>query len=285
MKTLTKTTIAAGLAAAFNIAHAGIIVDLFTEPVSGQSVSTETIGAFDTSQVGSYPASIIGGWRDISITKLTDTIGLATVGEASFSQGAGTLSIDNAAGVTSRAVVTWDGSNVAGDDGASVKTNGLGDIFAGGYDLTVGGSANAFLAQILYADLGFDYSIRVWDMDGSGVALGAGVQFGVPSGVYNSFYSFDWFQLANGDYCDGVASPPFCSNPLTQLDFSITRLGNLGDIDFGHIGALQIVFENDSDHASADFALGSMSTVPEPGTLALVGLGLLGMAGQVRRRR
>jgi hypothetical protein len=280
---ISKTALATALAAMCVIGNsayaAEVVVDLFTDPAAGHDVSTAIIGTFDTDQAGAFPASIIGGYRDISITKLTDNIGAANQGDATMTAGSGVLSLDNATGVTSRGVITWDGSNAAGNDGASVDVTGL-----AGYDLTMGGLVNTFLADILYADLGFDYEINVWDMDGSMATLSAGIQFGVPAGVYESHYAFDWFNLPTGQYCDGVNAPPLCANPLTQLNFFITRGGNLGAIDFENIGALQLVLTN-VNTASVDFALGKVRAVPEPSILALVGLGLLGMASLGRRKQ
>lgn len=277
-----KTAISTALASACvfgGAAQAGeVIIDLFTEPALGQSATTALIGSPAWNQSSSF-ASVIGGYRDISIDKLTDSFGLPTQGDAAISVGAGQLTIDNATGVTSRAVITWDGANNAGANGLSVDTTGL-----GGFDLTMGGVVDTFLADTLYADLGFSYEIKVWDMDGSAVTLAADVQFPVPSGLYVSHYDFNWFNLADGSYCDGVSAPPACANPLTQLNFTITRGGNLGAIDFTNIGALQIVFYNTAAYASADFALGKVRAVPEPGTIALVGLGLLGLGFTARRK-
>jgi len=182
--------------------------------------------------------------------------------------------VDNAVGNKSVAVVTWDGSNIAGNSGSFVNPFGL-----GGVDLTAGGAANAIFAQVIQADLGFDYKITLWDMDGSKSVLEAGVQFGVSSAI-SADYLFSWFNLANGQYCNGVVAPPLCTNPATELDFKITRTGGL--IDFTKIGAMQLELSNVST-ASVDMALGTIVTVPEPGALALVGIALLG-AGVASRR-
>jgi hypothetical protein len=282
-KTAIYTALASALVFGGSAQAAEVIVDLFVDPALGHDVSTAIIGTFDTDQAGAYPATIIGGYRDLSITKLTDDFGVATQGDAAMAAGGGALTLDNATGVTSRGVITWDGANFAGNDGASVDTTGL-----GGYDLTMGGVVDTFLADVIYADLGFFYEIKVWDMDGSMATLAAGVQVSVgPNGMIPSetaHYNFDWFQLPTGQYCDGVIAPPLCADPFTQLDFSITRGGNMGDIDFTNIGALQIVLYNTAEYASADFALGNIRAVPEPSTLALLGLGLLGLGFSARRK-
>lgn len=287
MNAMKKSALAAAAAAMLGFAasaSADVVVDLFADPTGGQSVSTSTLGATDNNQVGPFPTtSIVGGYRDISITKTADNNGSVDVGNASLVVDTGTLVQSNDLGVKSKGVITWDGSNNAGAGGLTPNTVGL-----GGVDFTAGGGATEFLAQVLQADLGFDYKIQVWDMDGHSSTLSAGVQFPVTS-PSTAHYLFDWFNLGNGNYCDGVATAPVdplafqCADPSTQLGFRIDRSGLGGDIDFSSIGALQLTLENASTY-SVDLALGSIRSIPEPSALALVGLALLG-AGVARRSR
>lgn len=284
MKAMKKSLLGAAVCAALGFsaaAQAGVVIDLFTDPVGGiQRAETETLNATVFNQTGPFPTSnVIGGYRDISITKTGDTSGGADFGRATMSVDSGVLSFGNDPGVTSFGVVTWDGMNNAGAQGASVLPTGFGGV---GIDLTAGGSASQFLTSILSADLGFNYKITVWDMDGDKSELSAGVQFQVNAPV-GAGYLFSWFNLSDGRYCAGspYSPPPETCDPFTQLDFTITRTGS-GPIDFQRIGALQ--FSVVGARGDVDLALGSIATVPEPGALALVGVALMG-AGIASRRR
>lgn len=290
MKAIKKSVLVAAVSAALGFAsaaQAGVVIDLFQDPVGGeQKVSTEILGATvnDQNPFAFPTTSVIGGYRDLSIKKTGDIVGAGTIGDntgaATLAAAAGALSFSNAAGVSSVAVITWDGSNPAGNLGAGVVPTGFGGV---GIDLTAGGTADTIFADVLLADLGFNYKITVWDMDGDKSVLSAGVQFQVASTV-SSHYAFSWFDLPDGQYCDGVIAPPLCANPLTQLDFSIVHTG--GPIDFTRIGALQLELTSPVGLVgSFDLALGTVETVPEPGALALVGIALLGAGVAARRTK
>lgn len=275
MKALKKTLVAVAATAMLSIgsvAHAGIIIDLFEgSGATRQTAATSTEGATAYSQVGPR-ANVIGQYRDISITKTADSDTDQNDGESRLSAGAGTLQLDNATGNRSVGLVTWDGINDVQANNPGTD-NGVDTTGLGGIDLTFGG-ANALEASVRSADLGFDYKIRVWDMLGNKSTLSASVQFAVvPTDGIFADYQFSWFNQGTGDY---VAPSPF-----GPFFYSIL---NEGTVDFTQIGALQLELSNTSVD-SIDLGLGLVRAIPEPGTLALVGAALFGVAAVGRRRK
>ena len=272
MTSMKKNLLSAAACALMGLAssaQAGVIIDKFIDPVGGWQEVT-TISGTDFNQSGPFStANVIGGYRDLSVTKLSGD----APGETSMTVYNGKLSFNNDTSVTGKGVITWDGSNSAGAGGSSVAPLGL-----GGIDLTSGGAADQFLVDVFTADLGFNYSISLWDMDGDRSTLSAGVQFQVNSTITTN-YLFYWFNLPTGEYCNGTLVPPDCTDPTTELQFGIDRPD--GEIDFTRIGAIQLTLQG--ARADVDMAIGMIRTVPEPATLGLVGLALLGVGAMGRR--
>lgn len=289
MKALKKTLAAVAattLLSIGSVAHAGAIIDLFNDADdNNQQVTVSTVGGVvhNFKDVG---AGVIGSWRDLSVEKTADNSGSQNVGDVSLVSGGGVLNFSTGAGVYGSGVVTWDGASLAGARGANVKYNGIGEGV--GFDLTHNNSANGILALIGLADLGFYYEIKIWDINNNSSTLKAAVQDsfdGQGVSYIPADYLFEWFHLDAG--------LGYVRNSGTgNLLFDIERTG--ANVDFTKIGALQLHVYNQfvegstderDNKSSIDLGIGAIRTVPEPGTLALVGAALFGVSAAGRRRK
>lgn len=280
LNTLTSALLVSTLG--FSVAANASIIDLFTLPnpavsiidtsANGIPVTTDTNA---NSSLDQADPDAIGGYRDIivnmNVAGFPGQNSAATVGEGYFS-------FANGSGVDGTATVQWDGL----DGSATLDTIGLNSanlINQPGCPVV---GCNAFTATVLLADQGFEYQITVYDMDGDWATLISDTLFPVSS-PYDSVYFFDWFNLP------ATAPSPY-DYFLDGLPFDIARgmgaaPGADNIVDFDNIGALQFVI-NTNGTVAVDLTIDSITKarVPEPGTLALIGLGLLGLGVNARRK-
>jgi hypothetical protein len=85
----------------------------------------------------------------------------------------------------------------------------------------------------------------------------------------------DWFLIKTGNIGGGQTNRDFLFANIGSLDYAVVALADMGITQITNVGKISHVGEFN----------GTQTSVPEPATLSLFGLGVLGMGLAARRRR
>lgn len=314
MAKFSKIIVAAAASLALGAAQADVVIDLFNGTQG--PVNSGTIDNTGTMQYAAEygPDNTVQGlWRDIGVQRTGGNLGNAGTSlsvQPDLNNGDGILAWSVASGATARAIVRWDG--VKGTPGNETPTaagtntggtvtptgatqTGIGAGTSGqllstgiGNNLGLGLDFNdQFQFDVLVSDLGFTFWLELYDVNGNFSKLKFESQSHlnststpIPVAAFIGLCAGGSFEF--GDANDtGVPGVDAGNNDVIGGVCSETN----GAFDIGHLGAIQFIMESGAGAGTVDLQISAVQVVPEPGALALVGLGLLGAAGAGARRR
>jgi len=282
MKKFAKMAVAAAIAAVGMAAHATLLIDDFS---TGQAkLNDDTVNGLGYSS--SVLGAMIGGNRDLFVEKTVGTSSAAVsmqVDPNGTSVGNGALTFAEGSQATGRGIIRWDGVGVAyGDPGTPTGPNfsaGISESEASfnasrGYGLALSlfDYGNAFKLTVNEADFGFIFSIVAYTdaTNYTTLNLVAGANGQDHTIPFALFYGPD------------VTIPGFGSRVQTGSGANFSNVNALEAI----INATPsgVVVGIPPGVPALDLSIDTINVVPEPGTMALTGLALLGL-GAMRRRK
>lgn len=248
-------------------ANAAIVVDLFTTDQATISDNDGAVGGGATSSVSG--ADILGGERDLLIDQIAQDGPVDPSIQSSIGVAVSRLAFSNDTGAQGVGEVQWDGADGSG----ALDASGL-----GGIDLTDGGTLNAFLVETISSDANWNFEVIAYT-DATNWTRISFAATSVPTGTGPHFSTIAFSGFTNDLLC-GAVNPAPGVNEIT--------CGGTG-VDLTNLGALRLIlntgFNGSPSAFDIDLRLANITTVPEPGVLALMGMGLMAAAMAGRRRK
>lgn len=227
-----------------------ILIDDFSTEQALLTSDSETVAYSQVNGTG-----ILGGYRDIYVETLPGSL---TTTSALVSSG--TFAASVSALTEGYVVVTYDGANTIDDNWqGGVDTDGLGGVDFSG--------VQGFSFQDIYNDNTAPSYFIIWSYD-------------VDEYVAH-ILDFETLGLSNSQ------------DDIFTFDnyISVSEFENYADINWSQIGAFQAIFNLNSEGlgtiSGVDLALSTVTAVPEPESLSMLGAGLLmlGFAGYRRKKQ
>jgi hypothetical protein len=259
-------------------ANAGIIIDLFStdqsqvfdgiiENIPACTNGMTDIGCVNNAEwVGGTQATlgndIIGGERDLVVINSYEQGGDNPNRGAAMDVYNGVLNFSTDTQTAGTGWVVWDGTD---GDAYSVDYTGLGGIDLSGY--------SGFSVTTIFSDADYQFTINMYTDGNNYTAIDLLAQ--ATNTPVTTFIPFLPFTLSEAQ-CDADPATVDCRKVGSGLD-----LTSVGAIAVG----LNTGDPTDVHSLAIDLTIDQVVTVPEPSTLAILSLGLLGMGAYSRKRK